>query len=52
MRIVKEADERKNEILDAAARLFMEKGFDRTSANDILAAVGISKGTLYYHFKS
>lgn len=52
MRIVKEADERKNEILDAAARLFMEKGFDRTSANDILAAVGIAKGTLYYHFKS
>lgn len=52
MRTVKEADERKKEILDAAARLFMEKGFDHTSANDILTAVGIAKGTLYYHFKS
>lgn len=52
MRIVKEARERKNEILDAAARLFNEKGFDNTSTNDILEAVGIARGTLYHHFKS
>jgi len=52
MRIVKEANERKNEILDAAAALFAEKGFDHTSTNDILEAVGIAKGTLYHHFKS
>lgn len=52
MRIVKEATERKNEILDAAAVLFSEKGFDHTSTNDILEAVGIAKGTLYHHFKS
>ena len=52
MRIVKEATERKNEILDAAAVLFMKKGFDNTSTNDILDAVGIARGTLYHHFKS
>lgn len=52
MRIVKEANERKNEILDAAAALFAQKGFDHTSTNEIMEAVGIAKGTLYYHFKS
>lgn len=52
MRVVKEAEERKNEILDAAERLFALKGFDGTSTNDILEAVGIARGTLYYHFKS
>ncbi|NMM52281.1 TetR/AcrR family transcriptional regulator [Paenibacillus aquistagni] len=52
MRVVKEADERRNEILDAADELFAQKGFDGTSTNDILEKVGIARGTLYYHFKS
>ena len=52
MRIVKEAEERKNEILDVAEILFGSKGFDNTSTNDILNEVGIARGTLYYHFKS
>lgn len=52
MRVVKEADERRNEILDAADELFGQKGFDGTSTNDILEKVGIARGTLYYHFKS
>lgn len=52
MRIVKAAEERKNEILDAAEQLFAAKGFDNTSTNDIINAVGIARGTLYHHFKS
>ncbi len=52
MRVVKEAAVRRNEILDAAEQLFVTKGFDRTSTNDILERVGIARGTLYYHFKS
>lgn len=52
MRVVKEADERKNEILDVAERLFATKGFDNTSTGDILNEIGIARGTLYYHFKS
>ena len=52
MRVVKEAEERKNEILDVAERLFGTKGFDGTSTGDILGEIGIARGTLYYHFKS
>ena len=52
MRVVKEAEERRNEILDVAEELFGTKGFDNTSTNDILEKVGIARGTLYYHFKS
>lgn len=52
MRVVKDAAVRRSEILDAAERLFVAKGFDGTSTNDILAEVGIARGTLYYHFKS
>ena len=52
MRIVKEAAERRNEILDVAERLFCTRGYDNTSTNDSLAEIGIARGTLYYHFKS
>lgn len=52
LRIVKDAEERRNEILDAADELFALKGFDGTSTNDILEKVGIARGTLYHHFKS
>ena len=52
MRIVKEANVRKNEILDVAERLFGTKGFDGTSTTDMLNEIGIARGTLYYHFKS
>lgn len=48
----KDAEERKKEILDAAEVLFARKGFDETSTGDILEAVGIARGTLYYHFAS
>ena len=52
MRVIKDADQRKNEILDAAEHLFGTKGFDNTSTTDILNETGIARGTLYYHFKS
>lgn len=52
MRIVKDAAERRNEILDVAERLFCSRGYDQTSTNDILAEIGIARGTLYYHFSS
>ena len=52
MRIVKDAESRREEILDAAERLFAAKGFDDTSTGDILDAVGIARGMLYYHFSS
>lgn len=51
-RVVKEAEARRNEILDAAEILFTGKGYAKTTIIDILEAVGIAKGTFYYHFKS
>ena len=48
----KDAEERKKEILDVAEELFIKNGYDGTSTTDILARVGIARGTLYYHFKS
>ena len=52
MRIVKEHDERKNEIIDTAERLFAGKGYEQCSVNDILTEIGIAKGTFYHYFKS
>lgn len=52
MRILKEAEERKSEILDAAEQLFTTKGYSATTITDILTKVGIAKGTFYYYFKS
>ena len=39
-------------ILDAAERSFIEKGYDRTSLQDIITATGLSKGAIYHHFTS
>ena len=52
MRIVKEPEVRKNEILDAAERIFAAKGYEAATVIDVLEAVKIAKGTFYYYFKS
>ncbi|MCG7382460.1 TetR/AcrR family transcriptional regulator [Paenibacillus sp. ACRRY] len=39
-------------ILSVAAQLFTDKGFEKTSIQDILDALGMSKGAIYHHFKS
>jgi AcrR family transcriptional regulator len=40
------------EVLEAAARVFHEKGYESTSIQDIAEAVGILKGSLYYYIRS
>lgn len=52
MRIVKEHDTRKNEIMDVTENLFYQKGYERCTINDILREVGIAKGTFYHYFNS
>ncbi|MGB4589905.1 MAG: TetR/AcrR family transcriptional regulator [Clostridiaceae bacterium] len=52
MKTVKEGEVRKQEILVAARELFIKKGYDQTSINDILKIVDIAKGTFYYYFAS
>ena len=43
---------RRQELLNAAARLFRDKGFSATSTRDIAGAVGMHSGSPFYHFKS
>ena len=43
---------RQTEIVEAAARVFHEKGYESTSIQDIAEAVGILKGSLYYYIRS
>jgi AcrR family transcriptional regulator len=52
MRISKEHDVRRNEIIDKAAMLFEKNGYNKTTIIDILREVNIAKGTFYYYFKS
>ena len=44
--------ERPQELLAAAQQLFFTKGYENTSVNDIIQAVGVSKGAFYHHFDS
>ena len=46
-------EETRNLIIDTAARLFVEKGYEHTSIQDIINNLGgLSKGAIYHHFKS
>ena len=40
------------ELLDAALKLFVEKGFAATRSEEVARAAGVSKGTLYLYFPS
>ncbi|MCM1135200.1 MAG: TetR/AcrR family transcriptional regulator [Clostridium sp.] len=49
----KHPEETVNLILEVAFRLFMEKGYEHTSIQDIIDNLGgLSKGAIYHHFKS
>lgn len=39
-------------ILDVATHLFIEKGYDATSLQDIINETNLSKGAIYHHFSS
>lgn len=43
---------RKSQIIEAAAFIFKERGYERATLQDIAGQVGITKATLYYYFKS
>lgn len=52
MKTVKEGEVRRQEILMVARELFVTKGYEQTTVNDILKIVDIAKGTFYYYFNS
>jgi len=43
-------DNRRGELVRAAAQLFREKGFEGTTIRDIAGAVGMQSGSPFYHF--
>ncbi len=46
------AEQRREQLLDSARKLFSEKGYRGTSTEEIAANAGLTKGALYFHFKS
>jgi AcrR family transcriptional regulator len=44
--------ERKNQILDTAAKVFARRGFHQARMDDIVQESGLSKGAIYWYFKS
>jgi AcrR family transcriptional regulator len=46
------ADDRRAQIISVAAKAFEKSGFSQTSMDDIAAAAGIAKPTLYHYFES
>jgi AcrR family transcriptional regulator len=42
----------KQKIIKTSIQIFDEKGFSETSIQDIVDAIGVTKGTFYYYFKS
>lgn len=45
-------DSPRGKLLSAAARLFRDKGFDRTTVRDIAREVGIQSGSIFHHFQT
>ncbi len=51
-RRVKEAEVRRDELVAVATRLFVDRGYERTSIERITTEAGVAKGTFYLYFES
>ena len=51
-RVVKNAEDRRDEIIKAARELFETKDYDKSTMQDIMGKLNIAKGTIYHYFKS
>lgn len=47
---MRKGDEKRQELLNTAERLFCQRGYENTSVQDILNAASLSKGGFYHHF--
>lgn len=52
VRITKDPEVRRNELLDVALGLVLEVGYDVMSVEAVTAAAGVAKGTFYHYFAS
>lgn len=51
-RVIKPADTRKRELVDAARQLFIEQGYDQTTMSNIAERANVAQGTFYIYFSS
>jgi AcrR family transcriptional regulator len=51
-RVVKDPDVRRQELMDAALRVFHEKGLTKATVSDVTDEAGVAKGTFYLYFDS
>lgn len=51
-RTKKEAQKTRQQILDAALKICSEKGYSKTTFVDIANEIGLTKGAVYWHFKT
>jgi AcrR family transcriptional regulator len=51
-RIIRHPELRRGELLDCAQALFLARGYDNASLNDVIAEAGVSKGAFYHYFAS
>ena len=49
---MKKGEKRKQELLRIAYRMFISRGYENTSVDDIIEEAGIAKGTYYYYFET
>jgi AcrR family transcriptional regulator len=49
---ITDPDSPRGRLLDQAAQLFRQKGYERTTVRDIAGAVGIQSGSIFHHFSS
>jgi len=47
----KEKQDMRKRILDAARKIFLEKGYENTSMRNVASEIDYSAGTIYFHFK-
>ena len=47
---MRKGEEKRQELLNAAEKLFCQQGYEKTSVQDILGVTGLSKGGFYHHF--
>ena len=50
--VVRRDQRSREKILDAAAQLFHQRGYNATSLDDILEASGVCRSNFYYHYRS
>ena len=49
---MKKGERRKQELLQIAYRMFISRGYESTSVDEIIEEAGIAKGTYYYYFET